>query len=315
VAFQKTCPICGFELASPEEEMCPQCDADLTCFNVLNSIPDEPGPEKLRASEDNREKRPTGKQLILGAFSLLFVGFIMGLFLASLYRPDHPPISVSYQQALPIRIKIPDQAASGRADAGEHFDRKAPALSQIISEGIPGTRIPAEVPRATVAEERPDKETGMESSDREPVQKEKENLWGRPTGKSLTAVPAVGKESFRIYETTDEDTLWRISKKQYGSGFYFPVIMECNPGILIYHVQKGMRVRIFKDPAMAKKLYNENARIEGDRAYYYYQVLEGDTFESIALKFYKQGNMKNRIMDLNPHVKLRAGMRIKIELE
>ena len=290
MAFEKTCPICGFELAFPEEEKCPQCDADLTCFNVLNSIPDKPGPEKLRASEENREKRPNGKQLIFGAFSLLFVGLIMGLFLAVLYRPDHPPISVSYRQALPVRIKITDQAVSGRADADEHLGRNTPALSHTMTEKNPEVSegIPKEVA---------------------------ENLRGRPTGKSLTAVPAVGQENFRIYEATDEDTLWRISKKQYGTGFYFPVIMECNPGIRIYHMQKGMRVRIFKDPAMAEKLYSENARVEGDRVYYYYKVLEGDTFESIALKFYKQGNMKNRIMDLNPRVKLHAGMRIKIALE
>jgi len=290
VAFEKICPICGFELAFPEEEKCPQCDADLTCFNVLNSIPDEPGPEELRASEENREKRPNGKQLILGAFSLLFVGLIMGFFLASLYKSDHPPISVSYQQALPVRIKITDQAVSERADADEHSGRKVPALSYTMTEKKP--EVSEGIPKGAA-----------------------ENLRGHPTGKSLTAVPAVGQENFRIYETIEENTLWRISKKQYGSGFYFPVIMECNPGIRIYDVQKGMRLKIFKDPAMAEKLYNENARIEGDRVYYDYKVLEGDTFESIALKFYKQGNMKNRIMDLNPHVKLRAGMRIKIELE
>lgn len=290
MAFEKTCPICGFELASPEEESCPQCDADLTCFNVLNSIPDEPGPEELRSIEAGREKRPFGKQLILGAFPILFVGLIIGFFIAALYRSEHPPISVSYQQALPVRIKIPDQAVSGRADADEHPGRKSPALSH------------------TMTEKKPEVSEGISKE-------AAENLWGRPTGKSLTAVPVAEREDFRIYETTEEDTLWRISKKEYGSGFYFPVIMECNPGIRIYHVQKGMRVRIFKDPAMAEKLYNENARIEGDRVYYDYKVLEGDTFGSIALKFYKQGNMKNRIMDLNPHVKLHAGMRIKIELE
>lgn len=315
MAFEKTCPICGFELASPEEASCPQCDADLTCFNVLNSIPDEPGLEELRSIEAGREKRPFGKQLILGAFPILFVGLIIGFFLTVLYRSDHHPIPVSYQQALPVRIKILDQAVSGRADADEHLGRKSPSLSQIINVGIPGTRIPAEVPGAKATEERPDKEPRMETSEREPVQKEKENLQGRSADRNAATVPAPEREDFRIYETTEEDTLWRISKKEYGSGFYFPIIMECNPGIRIYDIQKGMRLKIFKDPSMAKKLYNENVRIEGGRAYYYYLVLEGDTFESIALKFYKQGNMKTRIMDLNPHVKLHAGMRIKIELE
>ena len=305
MAFEKICPICGFELASPEEENCSQCDADLTCFNVLNSIPDKPGPDKpgpdkpgpdkpgpeeLRASEENREKRPSRKQLIPIAFFLLFVGLIMGFCLASLYKSDHPPISVSYHQALPVRIKITGQAVSERADADEHPGRKVPALSRTMTEKKP--EVSEGIPKEAA-----------------------ENLRERPTGKDLTAVPVAGQENFQVYEATDDDTLWRISKKQYGSGFYFPVIMECNPGLRVYHVQKGIQVRIFKDPAMAEKLYNENACIEGDRVYYDYKVLEGDTFESIALKFYKQGNMKHRIMDLNPHVKLRAGMRIKIALE
>ena len=309
MAFEKTCPICEFELGSPEEEKCPQCDADLICFNVLNSIPDKPGSEELRSSEESREKKTSGKQLILGAFSFLFVGLIMGFFLASLYKSDHPPLSVSYQQTLPVRIEIPDQAVSRWAAADEHLDRNAPPLSQTMTEKKP------EVSGARPAGGSTDKNTGMETLEREPLQKEEGNLQRRSADKNLIAVPAAERENFRIYEATDEDTLWHISKKQYGSGFYFPVLMECNPGIRIYGVQKGLRVKIFKDPAMAEKLYNENARIEGERAYYHYLVLEGDTFESIALKFYKQGNMKNRIMDLNPHVKLRAGMRIKIELE
>ncbi|MBN2061852.1 MAG: LysM peptidoglycan-binding domain-containing protein [Deltaproteobacteria bacterium] len=309
MAFEKTCPICEFELGSPEEEKCPQCDADLTCFNVLNSIPDEPGPEGLRSSEERREKRISEKRLILGALSILFVGLIIGFFLVSLYKSDHPPLSVSYQQTLPVRIKIPDQAVSRWAAADEPLDRNAPALSQTMTEKKP------EVPGAKPTGGNTDKETGMETLEREALQKEEEALQRRPADKKLTTVPAAERENFRIYEATDEDTLWRISKKQYGSGFYFPVIMECNPGIRVYDVQKGVRVKIFKDPGMAEKLYNENARIEGNRAYYHYLVLEDDTFESIALKFYKQGYMKNRIMDLNPHVKLRAGMRIKIELE
>ena len=257
MAFEKTCPICEFELASPKEESCPQCDADLTCFNVLNSIPDQPGLGKLRASEENREKRPSGKHLIPVAFFFLFFGLIMGFFLVSLYRSDHSPISVSYQQVLPVRIKIPEQAVFGWADA--YPGRKVPALSHTMTEKQP--EVSEGIPKEAA-----------------------ETLRGRPTGKSLPAVPAGGQENFRIYETKDEDTLWRISKNQYGSGFYFPVIMEYNPGLRVYHVLKGMRVRIFKDPAMAEKLYNENARLEGDRVYYDYKILEGDTFESHCLE-------------------------------
>ena len=41
MASDNTCPICGFHLIKAQTAKCPQCDADLACFTVLDSIPDE----------------------------------------------------------------------------------------------------------------------------------------------------------------------------------------------------------------------------------------------------------------------------------
>lgn len=41
MAEEGACPICGFERLEAGQENCPQCEADLTCFEVLDSIPDE----------------------------------------------------------------------------------------------------------------------------------------------------------------------------------------------------------------------------------------------------------------------------------
>jgi len=41
MAEEDACPICGFERILTDQENCPQCDADLTCFKVLDSIPEE----------------------------------------------------------------------------------------------------------------------------------------------------------------------------------------------------------------------------------------------------------------------------------
>jgi len=117
------------------------------------------------------------------------------------------------------------------------------------------------------------------------------------------------------YTTTEEDTLWRIAKKFYGSGYYFPVLMECNPSLGIFDMEKGMRVKIFKDNRLVQRLYNEITCIEGNGICYYYRVVEGDTFETVALKFYNQEGPAKRIMDLNPRGKLSSGRRIKIPLD
>ncbi len=41
MAEEGACPICGFERLQTDQENCPQCDAELTCFKVLDSITEE----------------------------------------------------------------------------------------------------------------------------------------------------------------------------------------------------------------------------------------------------------------------------------
>ncbi|MDM8542192.1 LysM peptidoglycan-binding domain-containing protein [Desulfococcaceae bacterium HSG9] len=42
MAEEGACPICGFELLQTDQDTCPQCDSELTCFKVLDSIQEEP---------------------------------------------------------------------------------------------------------------------------------------------------------------------------------------------------------------------------------------------------------------------------------
>ncbi|PXF58288.1 MAG: hypothetical protein C4B58_06960 [Deltaproteobacteria bacterium] len=39
---ETSCPVCGLKHIQPDKAKCPQCDADLTCFKILDSFPDEP---------------------------------------------------------------------------------------------------------------------------------------------------------------------------------------------------------------------------------------------------------------------------------
>ena len=94
MASDNTCPICSFHLVSTDAAKCPQCDADLTCFRVLDAIPDE-APSVVR--------RP-----FLGAVFLLLGGLASGFFLAQTYRSEPPPPVVL--RTLPIGIKIPVKA-------------------------------------------------------------------------------------------------------------------------------------------------------------------------------------------------------------
>ena len=119
---------------------------------------------------------------------------------------------------------------------------------------------------------------------------------------------------FRIYTTTKEDTLWHIAEKFYGSGSYFPVLMECNPSLNIFDMEKGIPVRILKDNLLALRLYRKITGMVGNRICFYYRVRKGDSFESIAGKFYNNEELAKRIREFNPHSELVPGKRIRIAL-
>lgn len=74
------CPVCGHKNIDKGSSECPQCNADLKCFNVLDSIPDRevtPSPEQAGFAHI-----PGFRALLPGiVFSVLIIIAIMTLFL------------------------------------------------------------------------------------------------------------------------------------------------------------------------------------------------------------------------------------------
>ena len=283
MASDNICPICGFHLAETEAEKCPQCDADLTCFTVLDSIPDE-----VRKDEGGRMKAENGSpssvvcppssfilhpsSFILGVVLFLLGGLTSGLFLSVIHQPEPPP--PVFLLNLPVGIKIPVKtplyysAMDPSAFDGPGFFPEGASKKEMVSSNLKGAS--AGVPKA---------------------------------------------EIFTDYETTGDETLWRISKKCYGSGFYFPVLMELNSGLGVYNLKKGARLKIFRNADRAEKLYHQIIRVAGKRVWYGYKVVKGDSFEGIAEKFYGPEGTTERIMTANPHATLKLGERIEVELQ
>ncbi len=271
MAFPTTCPICGLESITHDKIQCPQCDADLTCFKVLASLPDE----------SVREKTGSGIKIIL------FVA--IGLFLClagvlSVFQFKRLETRLQEQQTyftnaisnMEAKLVHLAQYQSSSPDVGSARTE----AKHITREDIEGSFVP---------------ENSLEKSHLQDSLPEKINFW--------------------IYEANEKDTLWGISKRYYGSGYYYAVLLEHNSHLGIYSIGDGVRLRILKNAGLAKDIYKKITEKEGNRIYWEYTIAEGDTLQSVAMKFYKSKDMVKRITNLNPDLEFQPGEKIKILLE
>ena len=120
---------------------------------------------------------------------------------------------------------------------------------------------------------------------------------------------------FWLYRVKEGDTLWDIAKLYYGSGRYYPVLLEHNTQLEVYALRKGSRIKILNNSGRAEDEYAGIVVREGDKTYFDYTVKKGDTLESLAVKFYKTEKFVNLIFEINPNLQLKAGETIKILLK
>jgi len=274
VASGSTCPICGLERIALEKSKCPQCDADLTCFKILDSLPDELA----------REKPGSRKQFIFNVAIILLLGLSTALALFQTYRLKQVEFQALDQQTYPVGIKIVMDT---------ELERRA--LNQSM-------------PKADVTTRTGDLSEALEGMEESSVSE-------RSPEKPDTGSGALEEAGFWIYAATEKDTLWDISKRYYGSGYYYPVILQYNSHLSIYEIGEGVRIKILKDASQAKAVYKKTTQREGNKVYWYYTVAEGDTLQSVARRFYKTEEMVKWITALNPLMDFHPGERIKILLE
>lgn len=274
MASGTTCPICGLERIASEQSKCPQCDADLSCFKILDSLPDELVIERSGSK----------KQFIYNVAAILLLGLSIALALFQTYRLTEVELRALDQQSYPVGIKI---------DRDAELERRARSQSMPKPDGTTGTEALSQALE------------GMEES----------SVLKTYQGKPDTGSGPLEGVDFWIYAATGKDTLWNISKRYYGSGYYYPVILQYNPHLSIYEIGEGVRIKILKDVSQAKEIYRRITERQGNKLYWYYMVAEGDTLQSVAKKFYKTKEMAQWITALNPHMDFHAGERIKIVLE
>ncbi len=254
---ETTCPICNVEHIPIISSRCPQCDSDLTCFRVLDSLPDALPVERPSISR---------KVLILSIGLFVCLGAVL--------------ISVQHFFFIPRESRV--------EEIGDRFP--ANRVKMVIEKkAFLDALHPPEPIRIRDAEDAREDFT--------------------------TPVEPLIIDEFRVIEADDTDTLWKISEDFYGRGIYYPVILEHNPHVDIYGIGSGTKLKILQDPEGVPEIYKEIAERRGSNLFWRYTVTQGDTLQSIAVRFHKTEDGIRQILELNPALELKPGERIIIRLE
>jgi len=323
----KDCPVCGKAGLADNVQACTQCNADLECFDLLDSLHEEvvtPGRSEpdltwTRELEDIRTSvvgirealsRPqhSGWMRIYGLAALFALG-LAALFLFVYLDFAHERRFDDRISELELRTSLFDAGLEAKERSG--LSAKIAAITQRLAavsanQGAAGARFSVTLERLDkIAERLVSLEEGLSGFTAE-----------RPTSTDEPTVPSgLARENMFLYhEPHKGETLWSIARRHYGSGRFYPLLLEYNPGLGIYFDHGYGRIRILKDRQRAKELLADLVATQGNRTLFRYKVMEGDTWRQISKRFFGQTGKAAELASLNLPVSSTPGERVLVPL-
>jgi len=308
---ENRCPVCRIEHIPDDRDRCPQCDADLTCFKVLETLR-EPAAEKAESAVQVIDPPVTRTVSKSGALFWVISGLLWGMVMVLLglqtYRITGLQADISQQQTgfndavRRIEVKL------GRIP-GHHDKILLEVTTQM--ENFPTRLERFKIPRA-VAEtgSPPDESDSVHIAMEAPVKASDADDRDLSTSDKAKA----DSNAYHIYQARENDTLWDIAERFYGSGFFYPVLLEHNPDLAIYDIGQKDRIAVLQDNEQVKRIYNEITELRGGVLYWYYTVRRGDTLASIKHRYCPSRNCFQIRAGLDPDSDLQPGEKIKIKL-
>jgi len=111
-----------------------------------------------------------------------------------------------------------------------------------------------------------------------------------------------------------KDTLWEIAKYYWRDGRLYPLLLELNPHLNLHRTIPGTMLQIEMRPSVIQKLAAMMIITKGKRRFMNYLIQEGDTFQSLATRFYGTSNQASRFTGANLGMAFIPGERIVVPL-
>jgi len=312
------CPVCGKTDLADHLAQCPQCNADLECFRLLEALYEEqstPGVEAEVVRSLSRRVEDIGlllqrlqdslhqvQQAAKRRTAMLIVVSVMLMLVSAasawlLYvRWDTPPeradvMSSAALLAVLTRERPPEQAlreAVANAVAGiEHVSQQVAALEQRVAE---------------LATQPPALDT-----------------------KAPSVAASAPEPAFLVHAPHQNESLWRIAQTYYQQGMLYPAILDVASllgfddiaGLLLAHATPAQRLlhacargdRPAAEAIVARVVFTKDSK-----RFLRYQVQVADTWQSIAARFYGRGDEAARLQALNADAPLQPGTRVVVPL-
>lgn len=301
------CPVCGKTDLADNLAQCPQCNADLKCFRLLEALyeaPSSPGVDEeavwslsqrvddigplLHRVQNSMQQlqRAAERRTTMLIMVIVMLGLVMVAGAWRLYgRGDTPPEPVEVMSSAALVAEL----------AAERPQEKG--LREALAKTIAGIE---QVSQQVAALEQRVAELAI-----------------RPAvtdTKAPSVAEAEQKPSFLVHEPRKNESLWLIAQRYYQQGMLYPAILETNPGLGIYFDPDYGPLRLPPNRQAAEAIVARVVFTNGVQRFLRYQVQVADTWQIIAEQFYGRGSSTARLQTLNADAQPQPGTRVLVPL-
>ncbi|KOR31037.1 hypothetical protein TI05_13125 [Achromatium sp. WMS3] len=319
------CPVCdkgGLQSTSLE---CPQCNADLEAFQLLDTLQEASpaGDSDIVSTEPDRmykEASVPNIQNVSGNIELrvqtLVYLMVFVVITSSLIAVGMNYIVMKFTNIMPqspnliepLVLEKLQKITHTQSDIGrvvtslkKRFDEQSANISKKLLTYVPHKDYVRLNKRLVLLEQR-SKKTPINIVTKTATANQATNVNNTDlTKKSAIAhahTATVNPEFIQVYRFTKTDTLWDIAKKYYGKGHLYPALLALNPGLGVL-LHPGQQIRLPINQEAAKLIFPKIVVTQNKRKLLRYPVVAGDTWKLISKRLYGNSKAAAKLKRLN----------------
>ncbi len=301
----KDCPVCAKAGLADELLECPQCNADLECFDLLDALHEESISIQTQIDLHNRLDRLHKRGWLQRYAVPILVVIVLGAVILYKDFTLEQRLSNEFMQALQTALTAEQDSAAQLSTDKRVINQSLRRLEEKLSD-VTAKQEQAYAHLAAIAQHFEDHKS--------PVLAEEQQSQTPETPIAETATQDED-DSFLYHPSSQTDTLWDIAKRYYGKGHFYPVLLEYNPGLSIYYDRNYGKIKVLRDPQKAQQVLKSLVTISSKGTLFQYRVEQGDTWRHLSRRFFGHGGKTTELMTLNENIELVPGQRISIPLQ